>query len=167
MAKESVVHSDAPLRAFYLILASTEASRRERLFDHPAVRQKLQSLLLEEPAISVREAARRLGHGVRSIYRCFPDLCKEISQRYTHIRHVRASENQKRLREEVRQAVFQLSSMGQQPTSRSVEDYLNKPAYMCRREVRAALREALRLLETSSSISTYDTNAREKLEYNR
>lgn len=147
-ATESVVHSISPLMASYLIPVPPEGSRRERLFDHSAVSQALQNLLLEEPAISVREAARRMGYSVRSIYRCFPDLCKKISQRHTSLRRVRASDNQQKLREEVRRAVFQLHSAGRQPTGRNVEDYLNKPAYTCRREVRAALREALRLLES-------------------
>jgi transcriptional regulator with XRE-family HTH domain len=148
-ANESVVNSDAPLKAPYLILAPAEAPRRERLFDHSAVRQKLQSLLLEEQAISVREAARRVGHGVRSLYRCFPDLCKKISQRHSYLRRVRATKHQQKLREEVRGAVFQLHFTGRQPTGRNVEDYLKKPAYSCRRDVRAALREAVRLLESN------------------
>ena len=124
---------------------------RKKPFSHAAVEKKLRNFLQAEVAVSVQEAARRMGYAVRTLYRCFPALCKQISRRHSEYKKASTNQTTQRMYQELRQAVIRLRAAQSKPTDRNVALFLNKPEYIYRRDVSAALREIRSRLEGSQA----------------
>lgn len=112
-------------------------NRREQMHSH------LLSVLDsdEYPPPSLQQVARRIKIHHTTLHKHFPDLCREISDRY--ISHSQESSRQHRgqLRQEVRQVAIELDAKGVNPTNTRVALLLTKPGAMKNRYALAALRE--------------------------
>jgi hypothetical protein len=107
------------------------------------VRVKLQRYLEPEiEPISMTRVAELIGYGIKALRREFPELCKQISQRYVSNK---SKVSQKKLLgfiEEITSAVFYLHSSGQPITRNRIAAYLNKPKYKSNPLVRGPMQEA-------------------------
>ncbi|WP_334173564.1 TniQ family protein [Sinomonas sp.] len=100
----------------------------------------------EEPPPSLQAVARRLAVSNQLLRYYFPDECRAISARHLAYRKERGRRTRERLREEVRQATYQLHHQGQYPSSNRVALLLNRPATFRIAAAQAAWHEALQEL---------------------
>lgn len=114
----------------YADLCSAVAQRfkayRNKPFDETVDRERLQSALIEEPPPSFSEMARRLGHKRDFLRRKFPELSQAIVSRHLYYRTSSHKEKAKKLREEIRKAVQQLSSAGLHVSEAKVRERVGK-----------------------------------------
>jgi transcriptional regulator with XRE-family HTH domain len=100
----------------------------------------------EEPPPSLQAVVRRLAVSDPVLRYHFPEQCRAISARHLAYREERGRRTRERLREEVRQATYQLHQQGQYPSSRRVALLLDRPASLRIAAARAAWHEALQEL---------------------
>lgn len=97
---------------------------KRKAFNKEGVQRTLLALLKEQPPISMNEVARRLHYDKRILYKHFPELCKEISQK--HLNFIQECRDQ-RIKEaciRVNEATIQLYNRGIYPSRRRVEGLL-------------------------------------------
>jgi len=112
----------------------------------------LHTALSETPPPSVEQVMRRLRHGSATIYRHFPDLCRQIARHYAEYRAERAIERKEKATEEMRRVAWELHAKGIRLTRHHIRPLLTSSAYFNLEEGRTALREVRQqiALETSS-----------------
>jgi hypothetical protein len=76
------------------------------------------------------------------IYQYFPDLCRQISARYTNYRRASYLQAVKECCQEVQKAVRELYNQGKHPTEMLVCEIIPQPGYFRYKQVRQALKEA-------------------------
>jgi hypothetical protein len=95
----------------------------------------------ENPPISVREVARRIGVSDSYIRIYFPDLCHLISKRYIEYHKNKSQKTIEKLCQEVRQVALELDAQGVNPHSGNVGKHLLKPGILRHKDVASALQE--------------------------
>ena len=110
--------------------------------------RELEALIASEvsPPPSLQQVAKSIKIGVYTLKKHFPDLCRNISNRYAiYLSECHAKRIQV-LREEIRQVATNLDTQGIEPTASRVSPYLKKPRSILQKEAKAVLREARREL---------------------
>ncbi len=120
----------------------------KRHTDTENIQKMLESIMVndENPPPSMREVARRLGYSVQVLDRCFPEMCRAISERYKAYRRSRRDETVRQICHEVRSTVLRLHAQGEYPSLRKVRNLLRKPHDMLRKEAQESWRQTLREL---------------------
>jgi hypothetical protein len=116
--------------------------------DQVAVRGALETILASEeaPPPSLREVAERLGQTYANLRHHCPDLCQEISARFLRHQAAQGAQTRQQLRDEVRQAAWEVHRQGRYPSAHRIAPLLNCPGSIRSRPARAAWQEALREL---------------------
>lgn len=83
---------------------------------------KLQELLRISPPISMSDAAKKLGCGVRYLRRRYKDLCRKISKRFLEYSKCRREQDRASMRAEVRCAVSQLIECNIYPSRAKIKE---------------------------------------------
>jgi hypothetical protein len=100
----------------------------------------------EQPPLSLRQAAQRLGYTQWILRRHLPELCQAISDRYLN----QQKEQGARAREErcaaVRTAIYQIHAQGRYPSTHQVSLLLGRPHVVRSKSAKAVWRETLREL---------------------
>ena len=89
---------------------------------------------------------RRFSHSRATIYRHFPELCRQIARHYAEYRVRRAIARKVQAGEEVRRVACELQAKGISLTRRNLRPLLTSTDYLNLEEGRTALREVRRLL---------------------
>lgn len=133
-------------RPFPYELEPVTKPRTPRLFDCSTVRMQVEKYLDVLPPVSVARVAAELGYDRSLLHKYLPDLHCKIRVRYQEFLQ---SERRRRLlkrEEEVTGACLELYRQGIYLTDRTVADFLNKPSYRGRRDVRAIIAATRRRL---------------------
>lgn len=119
-----------------------------RSFDWEALRRALEVAATsdESPPPSMAKVAERLGHDLSHLLKLFPDLCRQISQRYRNRRETRRIERECRIHAEIRQAVLSVHAQGEYPSYDRVRAMLGNPNDLRPRAALAIWHETLREL---------------------
>lgn len=119
--------------------------RARTAFDREALRQALEDILssTEEPPPSLREVARRLGRPDEVLRRQLPELCHAIAERYLRAQRAQGLRRRQRLRDEVRQATYQVHAQGQYPSAHRVAQLVSQPGSLRGGVAKVAWQEAL------------------------
>jgi transcriptional regulator with XRE-family HTH domain len=119
---------------------------------HPAeVSRVLHIALNEIPPPSMDQVMRRLSHAGPTIYRHFPELCRQIARHYAEYRVQRAIARKVQAAEEVRRVAYELHAKGTRLTRRHIRPLLTSSDYLNLEEGRTALREVRRQLALQAS----------------
>ena len=86
----------------------------------------------------------RLSHSAATIYRHFPELCRQIARHYAEYRVRRAIARKVQAGEEVRRVACELQAKGTSLTRRNLRPLLTSTDYLNLAEGREALREVRR-----------------------
>ena len=108
------------------------------------VSRLLHIALKETPPPSMEQVMRRLSHSAATIYRHFPELCRQIARHYAEYRVRRAIARKVQAGEEVRRVACELQAKGMSLTRRNLRPLLTSTDYLNLEEGRAALREVRR-----------------------
>ena len=92
----------------------------------------------------MEQVMRRLNHGRATVYRHFPELCRQIARHYAEYRAKRAIERKVQAAEEVRRVACELQAEGISLTRRNLRPRLTSSDYLNLEEGRTALREVRR-----------------------
>lgn len=90
-----------------------------------------------------------LGYTRGLLYKHLPDLHRKIRDRYQDFKQAECKRRHIQLQEEVREACLKLYRQGVYLTAPSVANFLDKPTYKVRRDVRAIILETRRQLGQS------------------
>jgi len=104
----------------------------------------LQMALNETPPPSVKQVMTRFCHGRATIYRHFPETCRQIARHYAEYRVRRALARKVQAAEEVRRVACELQAKGISLTRRNLRPLLTSSDYLNLEEGRTALREVRR-----------------------
>ena len=104
----------------------------------------LQMALSETPPPSVKQVMTRLCHGRATIYRHFPETCRQIARHYAQYRVKRAIARKVQAAEEVSRVARELQAKGISLTRRNLRPLLTSSDYLNLEEGRKALREVRR-----------------------
>jgi hypothetical protein len=117
-------------------------------FDRETIQRALDEILAggEEPPPSLQAVTRRLAVSDPVLRYHFPDLCRAISARHLAYRKEQGRRTREHLREDVRQATYQLHHHGQYPSEYRVALLLDRPAAIQIAAARTAWHEALQEL---------------------
>jgi hypothetical protein len=100
--------------------------------------------LSETPPPSVEQVMTRFCHARVTIYRHFPELCRQIARQYAEYRVRRAIARNIQAAEEVRRVASELQTKGISLTRRNLRPLLTSSDYLNLEEGRKALREVSR-----------------------
>ncbi len=101
----------------------------------------------EDPPPSLSQVSRRLNvAGTSSLVNYFPEQCAIIVERYRAYRQIQKQERIRLLRENVRQATFDVHAQGLYPSMARVAEQLGKSASMRAPDTRAFWKEAVQEL---------------------
>jgi hypothetical protein len=119
-----------------------------KIIDVEDVRLKLSRYLEpnSEP-LPLTGVADCIGYDGKILRREFPEMCKQISQRYLSNRTKVSQKKHGDFIDEITSAVFHLHSSGQPITRELIADCLNKPAYKNNPSIGGPMREAKRKLK--------------------
>lgn len=117
-----------------------------RRFDCSVVRKQVEKYLDISPPASMARVATELGYDRGLIHKYLPDLHRKISDRYKEFIQSGRRRQRLQLEEEVKEACLELYRQGVYLTVPAVADFLNKPKYEGRRDVRAKVLETRRQL---------------------
>jgi len=122
--------------------------RAHRRFDREAMRRALEAVLAsnEQPPPSLRAVERRLGQAEEGLRRQLPELCHAIAERYLRDRKAQGLRARQQLREEARQATYQVHAQGHYPSAYRVAPLLRQPDSLRGGVAKAAWQETLREL---------------------
>jgi hypothetical protein len=101
----------------------------------------LQRALSETPPPSTYQVMRRLNYSGTTVYRHFPELCRQIARHYAEYRVRRAIARKLQAGEEVKRVACELQAKGISLTRRNLRPLLTSTDYLNLQEGRAALRE--------------------------
>ncbi len=94
---------------------------------------------------------RRLNHGRATVYRHFPELCRQIARHYAEYRAKRAIERKALAAEEVRRVACELRAKGISLTRQHIRPLLTSSDYINLEEGRSALREVRQQIALQST----------------
>lgn len=131
-------------------LCSAIVKRHNQLFDSEALRGKLEAALLDDvaPPPSLRELAREFGFGEARLRRHFPDLCREIVQKYLEYRKNRRILRLQHIYDDVKDAILRLNADGCYPSLPKVRNVLKDKKYWIK-DVNDAWRKLMNELHLS------------------
>lgn len=116
--------------------------------DTEKIKNTLNAALQEVPPPSLAEIGRRLeGPQYKNLYKYFPDLCRTISARRLEYRSQRSLERQRRIIEQIQQAVQTINTQGHYPSQQRVETSLQIPRLFMTHEFKEVWKNSLRELE--------------------
>lgn len=111
----------------------------------------LYTALSETPPPSMEQVMRRLNHGRATVYRHFPELCRQIARHYAEYRAKRAIERKALAAEEVRRVACELRAKGISLTRQHIRPLLTSSDYINLEEGRSALREVRQQIALQST----------------
>ncbi len=111
----------------------------------------LHAALSEIPPPSVDQVMRGLTHSRATIYRHFPEVCRQIARHYAEYRAKRAIARKAQAAEEVRRVACELQAKGISLTRHHIRPLLSSSDYLNLEEGRTALREVRRELALHAS----------------
>lgn len=119
-------------------------SRKAPTFDASYAHQELTKVLnnSESPPLSLEEVAKQISCDRRTLYRHFPELCRQISSRYLSYRQICYQQSVSQCCQEVEQAVITLYQQGAYPTEDLVSQLISHPGYFRYKRVRKVFQEA-------------------------
>lgn len=122
-----------------------QSRKQRRLADSEQIKSALEEALEhpEDPPLSLRKLARRLGYQADNLAKLFPRQCSAISQQYREYRSNKRKEGVQRRCEQVQQTVQMLLDQDRYPSKCQVELVLKKPAIFRESAVKSAWLEAL------------------------
>ncbi len=126
-------------RQFPYELEPIKKPRTTRPFDFIGVERLLKKRLTVFPPISMTAIAGALGHDRNTLYKYFPELCRKLCDRYREFLQAEYRTLRTQREEEVREACLGLFKRGVYLTDRSVAEFMGKPSYKGRRDVRAVI----------------------------
>jgi TniQ len=126
-------------RQFPNELEPTKKSRSPRPFDYSKVRPQLEKYLDMSPPVSMSRVATEIGYDRGLLYKYIPDLYCKIRDRYQEFLKSRCRRRRLEREEEVTRACLELYRQGVYLTDSTVADFLSKPSYRGRRDVRAII----------------------------
>jgi AraC-like DNA-binding protein len=96
------------------------------------IQQRLENILaqVEQPPPSMRTVAKRLNYSPRELREYFPELNRAICKRRKEYYKARREQRLLHLKEEIRQAMFELHSQGLYPSLRRIRSLLSAPVVM-------------------------------------
>jgi len=106
-----------------------------------SIPHKLRAILREEPPVSLRAAATRLGRNPAYLGSRFPDVCQAISRRYALFRREQGLEKKKEAAKRVRAMAFHLDSAGVYPSRKQIKAAFSNPIGLNNSEIGAVLDE--------------------------
>ena len=114
-----------------------------KVFDRGRIKNHLEEVLKEDktPPISMVEVAKNLNLHKRTITRQFPELCQQISAKYTQYMKSQHQDTIKQSCQEVREAVKQLYTEGKYPSQNKVEKLISRPGLLRYKEVKKAFQD--------------------------
>jgi hypothetical protein len=104
----------------------------------------LQMALSETPPSSMKQVITRFCHARATIYRHFPELCRQIARHYAEYRVRCAIARKVQAAEDVRRVACELQAEGISLTRRNLRPRLTSSDYLNLEEGRTALREVSR-----------------------
>lgn len=115
-----------------------------KVFDRDLIKEYLEEVLKEDktPPISMVEVAKNLNFHKRTITRHFPELCQQISAKYTQYIKSQHLDTIKQSCQEVRKAIIQLNNEGKYPSQSKVEKLISRPGLLRYKEVKQAFAKA-------------------------
>ena len=115
-----------------------------KILDLDRIKEYLEEVMKEDktPPISMVEVAKNLNFHKRTITRHFPELCQQISTKYTQYIKSQHKEAIEQSCQEVRQAVIQLYDQGKYPSQNKVEKLISRPGLLRYKEVKKAFAQA-------------------------
>lgn len=93
-------------------------------FNRDVDRKRLHEILVEEPPPSFSEVARRFGHSREFLRQKFPELTKAIASRHMYYRTALRKEKAERLRQEIREAICNITSSRLYVSERRVKAFV-------------------------------------------
>ena len=108
------------------------------------VSRLLRIALNETPPPSMDRVMKRLSYSTPTVYRHFPELCRQIARHYAQYRVTRAIARKVHAGEEVRRIACELQAKGISLTRQNLRPLLTSTDYLNLEEGRAALREVRR-----------------------
>ena len=114
--------------------------------DRNTVRAALEAILASDdvPPPSLREVATRIGQTYRNLHENLPELSGAIATRYRAYQEAQGARTRASLREEIRQAAFQVHLQGYYPNTKRIGALLSRPGSLLNHTARSAWYEALR-----------------------
>ena len=104
----------------------------------------------QEPPLTMKEVAKRLGYDRRTIFSHFPDLCHAISAKCRNYGKACYIKKIEQSCEEVQQIVLKLHNQAEYPTEARVSELMTNPGYLRSKQVRVALNETRRKLSVQT-----------------
>jgi hypothetical protein len=140
---------DVERTAEYNAAPEARADRPPRVrtsIDLVSVRRALEAILAsdEVPPPSPREVANRIGQTYANLRHHLPELSRLISARYRGYHEAQGARTRARLREEIRQAAFDLHRQGHYPSNNRVADLISTPSALRSLAGQSARNEVLR-----------------------
>jgi hypothetical protein len=118
---------------------------RKALFED--IGHTLEGILHEEPPVSLRAAARRLGRNPSYLGVRFPEECEAIAKRYALFLRERSLKRKEEAAVRLREVALQLLSKGIYPSFKRIQRTLNGPCGLSRQAAHDVLRELRRELK--------------------
>jgi transcriptional regulator with XRE-family HTH domain len=125
--------------------------RQQKPLDIEHIRQKLEDVLAnnEYPPPSLFEVSRRLGHTLRTLYKCHQTASLEIKNRYKTYLQTQRAERVQRQREEIRQIAVDLRAENIALTRKHIVQHLTTPLSVLDPRTLDAIDEICRELEAN------------------
>jgi len=133
---------DAPMEEN--VRSQERRTRHGGRINRAEVSRILHMALNETPPPSMYQVIRRLSHSGPTVYRHFPELCRQVARHYAEYRVKRAIERKEKAAEEVRRAAWELHAKGIRLTRQRMRPLLTSSDYLNLEEGRSALREVRR-----------------------
>lgn len=129
-------------------LPEKKQKKQFRKFPFEQLQAALEAILRDDkdPPPSMHEVAGRLGYDQNQLYRYFPELSRQISERWFAYQKAQKEARVKKMCEEVDQVIEMVHLQGYYPGSRRIRKLLRKPGNMKQKEVAATWRKRVREL---------------------
>jgi TniQ protein len=123
------------------VRSQTRRRAHGRRIRREEVSRILHAALSETPPPSMDQVIKRFSYSGPTIYRHFPELCRQIARHYAEYRVRRATARKVQAGEEVRRMACELQAKGISLTRRNLRPLLTSTDYLNLEEGRTALRE--------------------------
>ena len=143
---EANARSQRPMMVSCSLPSVERRPTTHRRIDRAEVSRILSTALGETPPPSVHQVIRRMRHSSATLYRHFPDLCRQIARHYAEYRVKRAIARKIQAAEEVKRVAYELHAKGTRLTREHIRPLLTSSDYLNLEEGRTALGEVRRQL---------------------
>ena len=143
-------HSVNALRCRFPELSATLAARRpeSKLLERQRWRAELETALRADRPASVKDVAKSIGRSDGHLRSLFPELCQQITTRYTEAKKHSAVQTRLPFCVEIRAAVMGLYERGIHPSRKHVFAAIAEPSMRCSHTLDKQIAETLRELAT-------------------